>query len=188
MKFTPISALPGLWVIDVDKHGDERGFFARTYCETEFLAHGLNVRWPQCNLTATLRRGMLRGLHFQAEPKPETKLVRCTAGSIYDVVVDVRHGSPTFGQWRGFELAAESCRILYVPAGFAHGFQCLADDCQVFYQMSESYDPALSRGVRWDDPGIHVEWPLPAPLVSPRDSALPTLDALQQAELTPYEL
>src|SRR6266852_5177733 len=121
MKFSQTS-LPGVWVIDVELREDDRGFLARTYCKDEFSAHGLNTDWPQCNLTLTRKRGMIRGMHYQAEPKPEIKLIRCSAGSVHDVVVDVRRKSQTFGRWAGFELTAENRRMLYVPGGFAHGF------------------------------------------------------------------
>src|SRR6266849_9138096 len=123
MKFSQTS-LAGLWVIDLEPREDERGFLARTFCEKEFSEHGLNTRWPQCNLTLTKKRGMIRGMHFQAEPKPETKLIRCSAGAIFDVLVDVRRGSPTYGIWEGFDLTNENRLMLYVPGGFAHGFQC----------------------------------------------------------------
>src|SRR5262245_3440634 len=137
MKFTP-AKLSGVWLIELEPHFDERGFFARTYCQEEFAVHGLNGSWPQCNLTRTLRRGMLRGLHWQAEPKPEIKLIRCISGAIWDVVVDLRPDSKSFAQWEAFELTAENLRQLYVPAGFAHGFQCLSDNTDVHYQMSEA--------------------------------------------------
>ncbi len=174
MKFAQ-TRLPGVWSIDLEPREDERGFLARTYCENEFAEHGLNIRWPQCNLTLTRKRGMLRGMHFQAEPKPEIKLIRCAAGSIYDVLVDVRQGSPTFGQWEGFELNAQNRRALYVPGGIAHGFQCLTDHCEVFYQMSEFYFPELARGLRWNDPQVGIKWPLPDPILSERDKQLPLL-------------
>jgi dTDP-4-dehydrorhamnose 3,5-epimerase len=177
MKFSE-TALPGLRVIDLELREDERGFLARTYCDDEFAAHGLNTRWPQCNLTLTRKRGMVRGMHFQAEPKPEIKLIRCAAGAIYDVLVDVRRGSPTFGHWAGFELTAQNHRMLYVPGGFAHGFQCLTDNCEVFYQMSEFYVPKLARGVRWDDPQVGIQWPLANPILSERDRKLPLLSSL----------
>ncbi len=177
MIFTP-AQLPGLWIIDLEKREDERGFLARTYCEREFAAHGLNTRWPQCNLTLTRRRGCLRGLHFQADPHPEIKLIRCAAGVIFDVLVDVRRGSPTFGQWQAFELSAASGRMLYVPGGFAHGFQCLTDHCEVFYQMSEFYYPELARGVRWDDPQLAIPWPISEPTLSERDRQWPFLNEL----------
>ena len=147
MKFTPAS-LPGVWVIDLEPREDARGFLARTYCEQEFAAHGLNTRWPQCNLTLTKSRGMIRGMHFQADPRPEIKLIRCAAGAIWDVLVDVRPDSPSFGRWEAIELTSENRRSLYVPVGVAHGFQCLQVDTEVFYQMSEFYFPELARGLR----------------------------------------
>src|ERR1051326_1710668 len=159
MKFAQTS-LSGVWVIDPELREDERGFLARTYCEKEFSAHELNTCWPQCNLTLTRKRGMVRGLHYQAEPKPEIKLIRCAAGAVFDVVVDVRRESATFGRWEGFELTAENRRLLYVPGGFAHGFQCLTDNCELFYQMSEFYVPELARGVRWNDARIGIRWPI----------------------------
>jgi dTDP-4-dehydrorhamnose 3,5-epimerase len=177
MRFTP-TTLPGVWLIEPERREDERGFLARTFCEREFAAQGLNTRWPQCNLTLTRRRGMIRGLHFQAEPKPEIKLVRCVAGAVFDVVVDVRRGAPTFGRWAGFELTADNQRALYVPAGFAHGFQCLADDCQLYYHMSEFYQPELARGLRWDDPQVGIAWPVAEVYVSDRDRQLPSLAQL----------
>jgi dTDP-4-dehydrorhamnose 3,5-epimerase len=178
MKFSQTS-LAGLWLIELERREDERGFLARTYCEQEFAAHGLNIRWPQCNLTLTKQRGMIRGMHFQGEPKPEIKIIRCTAGAIFDVLVDVRRGSPTFGKWESFELTAQNCRTLYVPGGFANGFQCLTDNCEVFYQMSESYVPELARGLRWNDPTVNIPWPLAASRLSERDRNLPGLSDLK---------
>ncbi len=174
MKFSRTS-LAGLWLIELDLREDERGFLARTFCEKEFAALELNTRWPQCNLTLTKKRGAIRGMHFQAEPKPEIKLIRCAAGKIFDVLVDVRRDSPTFGKWEGFELSAENHRQLYVPGGFAHGFQCLADNCEVFYQMSEFYQPELARGLRWNDPAVGICWPLADATLSERDRQLPPL-------------
>ena len=176
MKFAKTS-LPGVWIIELEPREDERGFLARTYCETEFSDQGLNVRWPQCNLTLTKRLGMIRGMHFQAEPKPEIKLIRCSAGAIFDALVDVRKDSPAFGRWEGFELSAENRRSLYVSGGIAHGFQCLKDNCEVFYQMSEFYFPELARGLRWNDPQVGIQWPLANPTLSERDQNLPLLDA-----------
>ena len=176
MKFSTTS-LPGVWLIDLELREDERGFLARTYCEREFGERGLNTRWPQCNLTLTKERGTIRGLHFQAEPKPEIKLIRCAAGTICDVLVDVRRYSPAFGQWGSFELSGENRRILYVPGGLAHGFQTLADHCEVFYQMSEFYFPELARGLNWNDPQVGIRWPIPKPTLSKRDSNLPSLAA-----------
>ena len=177
MTFLPTS-LPGVWRIELERRKDERGFLARTYCEREFAERGLNTRWLQCNLTLTKKRGMIRGLHFQAEPKPETKLIRCAAGAIFDVLVDVRRDSPAFGKWEGFELTAENRRTLYVPGGIAHGFQCLADDCEVFYQMSEFYVAELFRGIRWNDSAVGIAWPVAGPALSERDRDLPLLAAL----------
>jgi dTDP-4-dehydrorhamnose 3,5-epimerase len=169
------SRLKGTWVITLEPRFDERGFFARTYCDKEFAAHGLNTRWPQCNLSLTREIGTIRGMHFQAEPRPEIKLVRCDQGAIYDVVVDVRPGSATFGKWEGFELSPAKSQALYVGAGFAHGFQVLEGPALVFYQMSDSYVPELARGVRWNDPEVGIEWPLKRSIVSERDRNLPLL-------------
>ena len=177
MKFSRTS-LAGLWLIELELREDERGFLARTFCETEFAQHSLNTRWPQCNLTLTKKRGTIRGMHFQAEPKPEIKLIRCAAGKIFDVLMDVRRDSPTFGRWEGFELSAENRRQLYVPGGFAHGFQCLTDNCEVFYQMSEFYVPELARGLLWNDPAVGIRWPLADAFVSERDRNLPKLAEL----------
>jgi len=177
MKFKSTS-LPAVWLVQLELREDERGFLARTYCEKEFAAQGLNTRWPQCNLTLTKRRGMIRGLHYQDEPKPEIKLVRCAVGAIYDVVVDVRRQSSTFGRWEAVELTAQNRHILYVPGGFAHGFQCVTDNSEVFYQMSEFYFPDLARGVRWNDPQIGIRWPVAEATLSERDRALPFLSSL----------
>jgi dTDP-4-dehydrorhamnose 3,5-epimerase len=174
MKFIPAS-LAGVWLMELEPRVDERGFFARTYCEQEFAAHGLNTHWPQANLTRTLRRGMIRGLHWQAEPKPEIKVVRCSAGAVWDVVVDVRRGSATFGRWESFELTADNHLQLYLPAGIAHGFQCLTDGSEVSYLMSEFYYPDLARGVRWNDPDLAISWPISEIQVSARDGELPWL-------------
>jgi len=174
MKFHA-GKLCGVWIIDLERRDDERGFFARTFCAEQFAAHGLNTSWPQCNLTRTKRRGIIRGLHYQAEPRPETKLIRCSAGIIFDVVADVRPASPTFGHWDAVELAAETGRQIFVPPGFAHGFQCLTDDCEVLYQMSEFYHPELARGVRWNDPSLKIPWPISPAELSERDRNLPLL-------------
>lgn len=177
MKFES-TALDGVWIVDIALRSEERGSFGRTYCQEEFAAHGLHTTWPQCNLSRNTRRGTLRGLHFQAEPEPEIKLVRCTAGAIFDVAVDIRRESPTFGRWLGVELSAATGRALYIPAGYAHGFQTLTDDAEIFYMMGAAYVPELARGVRWDDPEIGVQWPLPPVALSPRDMALPLLSGL----------
>ena len=175
MRFHP-TPLRGAYLIEPEPHADERGCFARTWCHDEFAAAGLSAAWVQCNASHNRLAGTLRGLHYQAEPRPEVKLVRCTRGAAFDVIADVRPGSPTYGCWFAAELTAENRRALYVPAGFAHGFQTLCDDTELFYQMSERYDPALARGVRWDDPGLAIRWPDAAVrIISPRDEALPRL-------------
>jgi len=172
MTFTP-GPLDGLWLVGLEPRHDSRGWFARTWCSTEFSRHGLNTHWPQANATRTLQRATLRGLHWQAEPHPEIKLIRCSRGVVWDVVVDVRPDSPTCGQWASFELSEEQPLQLYVPAGFAHGFQCLTDLCEMDYLMSDSYHPDLARGLRWNDPHLAIPWPITNPLVSDRDAALP---------------
>ena len=177
MKFEP-SSLPGVWVVDLELRADDRGFLARTYCDLEFGGRGLNTHWPQSDLTLTKSRGMLRGMHYQAEPKPEIKLIRCCAGAVLDVVVDVRRDSKTFGKWESFELTATNRRMVYVPGGFAHGFQCLTDNCEMFYQMSEFYYPDLARGLRWNDPQVAIPWPIPNPVLSERDRNLPLLSSI----------
>jgi dTDP-4-dehydrorhamnose 3,5-epimerase len=175
MLFTP-QKLAGVWTLELELREDDRGFLARTYCENEFAAHSLNTRWPQCNLTLTRHKAMIRGLHYQAPPKPEIKLIRCCAGAVWDVLIDIRPDSPTRGQWQAFELTARNRLTLYVPAGVAHGFQCLTDDCELFYQMSEFYHADLARGIRWDDPALNIPWPLPNPILSDRDRNLPVWD------------
>jgi dTDP-4-dehydrorhamnose 3,5-epimerase len=151
--------LAGAWVIELDPRVDERGWFARTFDTEEFEARGLNPRVVQSNASFNPRRGTLRGMHFQAEPHGESKLVRCVRGTVYDVAVDLRGGSPTFCSWHGVELSADNRLALYIPAGMAHGFQTLTDDCEMLYQMGHPYVPEAARGVRWDDPAFGIEWP-----------------------------
>jgi dTDP-4-dehydrorhamnose 3,5-epimerase len=177
MRFVSTS-LEGLRVVEPEPRRDERGFLARTYCEREFAAAGLNTHWVQQNHTATLQKGSVRGMHWQAAPLPEIKLVRCLVGRVLDVVVDVRPTSPTLGAWHAEELSAENMRALYIPAGFAHGFQCLEDRCELFYLMSEFYHLDMARGLRWDDPEAAIRWPLPVVNLSARDAALPGLREL----------
>ncbi|HAB16945.1 MAG TPA: dTDP-4-dehydrorhamnose 3,5-epimerase [Verrucomicrobiota bacterium] len=174
MKFSR-TTLEGVWLIELEPAQDNRGLFSRTWCEREFSEHGLNTRWPQGNLTRTHLAGTIRGLHWQADPHPETKLIRCSVGAIWDVVVDLRRNSPSLGQWEAFELTEENWRQLYVPAGFAHGFQTLADSTEVTYLMSEYYFPELARGCRWDDGRLKIRWPLPVTAISDRDGGLPDL-------------
>ena len=172
MIFTP-TALAGAYLIQPEPIADERGFFARSWCRREFAERGLESRLEQCNISFNRLRGTLRGMHFQAAPFAEAKLVRCTAGAIYDVIVDMRPGSATYLQHVGAELTAENRAMLFIPAGFAHGFQTLADNTEVFYQMSEVYAPAHAGGVRWDDPAFGIGWPLPVSVISPKDAQLP---------------
>ena len=175
MKFVP-GRLAGLYLVRLQKIEDGRGFFARSFCADEFRALGLDPAVVQCNLSFNRRRGTLRGMHFQAEPHAEAKLVRCQRGRIYDVAVDLRAGSPTFGQWEAFELGEEG-DALFIPAGFAHGFQTLIDDVEVHYQMSSRYEPAAARGVRWNDAALGIRWPLAEVIVSDRDRGYPDLGA-----------
>ncbi|MGB7537224.1 MAG: dTDP-4-dehydrorhamnose 3,5-epimerase [Anaerolineales bacterium] len=163
------TGLPGVFVIDPEPHADSRGFFARTFCQNEFAGHGINFSVAQCNISSNTVKGTLRGMHYQSEPFAEAKLVRCTMGALYDVVVDLRPGSPAFRQWLGMELTAQNRRALYIPEGLAHGFQTLVDDTEVLYQMSEFYHPECARGVRWDDSAFKIEWPIKNPLISDRD-------------------
>jgi dTDP-4-dehydrorhamnose 3,5-epimerase len=151
--------LAGAWVIELEQRGDERGWFARTFDSEEFQAHGLDGQVAQCNVSFNPRRGTLRGMHYQAEPYGESKLVRCVRGAVFDVAVDLRTHSATFRGWHGLELSSENRLAYYIPAGLAHGFQTLTDDCEVLYQMGHSYVSEASRGVRWDDPAFGIEWP-----------------------------
>ncbi len=177
MKFRETD-IPGVLVVVPERHEDERGFFARTWCAEEFAARGLAPAIAQCSLSRNRRRGTLRGLHYQADPYGEDKLVRCTRGAAFDVAVDLRPGSPTRGRWTSVEITAENGLALYLPPGVAHGFQTLVDDTDIFYQMAQPYRPEAARGIRWDDPALGIAWPIPDPILSPRDAALPTLEAV----------
>jgi dTDP-4-dehydrorhamnose 3,5-epimerase len=172
MKFTQCP-LPGAYVIDCQPHEDERGSFARVFCAREFADHGLVTRFVQCNISMNHRAGTLRGMHYQADPHAEVKLVRCTRGAVYDVIIDLRPQSPTYQQHVGVELSADTGRALYIPQGFAHGFITLQDHSEVFYQMSEFYEPASGRGVRWNDPAFGIQWPLAVTMIQDRDNACP---------------
>jgi dTDP-4-dehydrorhamnose 3,5-epimerase len=166
--------LSGAYVIEPERREDERGFFARTWCQREFTEHGLNPRLVQCNISFNRWRGTLRGMHFQTEPYAEAKLVRCTMGAIYDVIIDLRPDSPTYTAWVAVELTTENRTMLYIPEGFAHGFQTLTDDSEVFYQMAEFYQPAAAQGVRWDDPAFGIAWPATEQrIISAKDQAFP---------------
>jgi dTDP-4-dehydrorhamnose 3,5-epimerase len=171
------TALRGAYVIELEERRDDRGFFARTFCVNEFSEHGLTTRISQCNLSYNYRRGTLRGLHYQAEPAAEAKLVRCIAGAIHQVLVDLRPGSPTFHQYVTVELSAANRRAVFLPELFAAGYQTLADDTEVLYQVSEFHTPDAERGIRYDDPAIGVEWPLPISVISAKDQAWPYLPA-----------
>ncbi len=168
--------LAGVFVIDAEPIADERGAFTRTFCAREFAAHGLETAIAQCSASFNAKKGTLRGLHYQAPPHSEAKLVRVTAGAIYDVAVDLRAGSPTYGQWAAAELTAENRRMLYIPKGCAHGFQSLTDASELFYQIAEFYEPASARGLRWDDDDLAITWPdRDAPILSDRDRTFPRL-------------
>lgn len=163
--------LKGAFLIEPERIEDERGYFSRTWCRKEFESRGLNPRLAQCNISYTRRRGTLRGMHYQEEPYGETKLVRCLRGELYDVIIDLRPGSPTFREWLPATLSGENGTMLYIPEGFAHGFLTLRDDTEVFYQMSEYYRPDSARGVRWDDPAFGIRWPLAVKVISERDKS-----------------
>jgi dTDP-4-dehydrorhamnose 3,5-epimerase len=180
MKFTP-AKIPGVWIIEQERFADERGYFARTWCAEEFAAQGLNPRLIQCSTSFNLKRGTLRGLHFQAAPYSEDKLVRCTRGAIFDVAVDIRPDSPTYKQWVGMELSEANGLALYIPQGFAHGFQTLADNSEVFYQISHPYEPKSGRILHWNDSELMVRWPLPPSIISERDQKAPGLQTLTTA-------
>jgi dTDP-4-dehydrorhamnose 3,5-epimerase len=167
------TGIDGAWVIEAEQLGDERGFFARTWDAEEFAERGLNPRLAQCSISYNRARGTLRGLHYQAAPFEEAKLVRCTAGAIFDVVVDLRPESSSFKGWFGEELSAENRRALYVPEGCAHGFLTLADDSEVHYQISQFYSPEAARGVRWDDPAFGITWPGEVVVINDRDRTYP---------------
>jgi dTDP-4-dehydrorhamnose 3,5-epimerase len=165
--------IAGACVIEPDKIEDSRGFFARVFCRKEFEAHGLNPQMAQCSISFNMRRGTLRGMHYQTAPREEAKLVRCSRGAIYDVLLDLRPQSPTFRQWDATSLTAENCRMAYIPAGVAHGFQTLVGATEVFYQMSEFYAESCVQGVRWNDPTFAIEWPIKNPVLSDRDRRQP---------------
>jgi dTDP-4-dehydrorhamnose 3,5-epimerase len=161
--------LKGAFVIEPERLEDERGFFARTWCEREFAAHGLDPRCVQCSISFNRKKGTLRGLHYQVAPGEEAKLVRCTRGAIYDVMVDLRPDSQTFGQWFSVELTAENRKMLFVPRNCAHGYLTLQDDTEIFYQISAFYAPECARGIRWNDPAFGISWPAEVRVISDRD-------------------
>ena len=165
--------LKGACVIDLEKIEDERGFFARSWCQKEFDEHGFNPLIVQCNISYNKKKGTLRGMHYQAAPYEEAKIVSCISGAIYDVIIDLRRDSATYCQWFAVELSSDNYRMLYVPVGLAHGFQSLEDNTVVFYQMSEFYHPECARGVRWNDPVFGIEWPAKDPIISAKDRQFP---------------
>jgi dTDP-4-dehydrorhamnose 3,5-epimerase len=169
--------LPGAWVVELDLLGDERGWFARSFDAEEFRARDLNPLVVQCNASFNARAGTVRGMHYQAAPHGESKLVRCVRGAIFDVAVDLREQSPTFRSWHAVELSAENRLAYYIPEGLAHGFQTLTEDCEVLYQMGHEYVPDAARGVRWDDPAFAIEWPTPPGerTISEKDLSYPDL-------------
>ena len=172
VKFTA-TAVAGAWLVDLEKREDERGFFARSWCRDEFTRQGLNPNLAQANVAFTGAAGTLRGLHYQVAPHEEAKLVRCTAGAIFDVLVDLRRTSPTFKRWVGAELTAANRQMLYIPEGCAHGYLTLQPESETFYLVSAPYHGAAERGVRWNDPAFAIQWPLQPTLISAKDLAYP---------------
>lgn len=168
MIFEPLN-LEGAYLISLDKKEDDRGFFARYYCEEEFQKHNLNTDWVQMNNSFSKHKGTLRGLHFQNPPHSEVKLIRCFRGAIWDVMVDIRKGSKTYGQWSGTELSAENRKMLYIPEGFAHGFISLTDDSEILYMVSSAYTGKAEGTLRWNDSFHNIEWPLPPEIISDKD-------------------
>lgn len=176
-KETP---LPGLYVVELDRIEDERGFFARAWCEVEFVRFGLVGRMIQANVGFSKKRGTLRGMHYQVSPHEEVKLVRCTRGAVFDVAVDLRFNSPTHQQWFGIELNEDTQTMLYVPAGFAHGYQTLADNSELFYQTSQPFIAESARGLRFDDVTFGIRWPLEVQVISEKDQNWPAYSPSNQ--------
>ena|ERR1051326_3842201 len=175
MIFTE-TPIPGAFLIDLEKRGDDRGFFARVFCRNEFAEHGLETEFLQINNSLSVERGTLRGMHYQLGQAAEVKLVRCLKGALWDVILDLREGSPTFGRSFGAELTADNRRMMYVPRGFAHGFLTLSGDCEAFYLVSAFYAPQAERGVRWNDPKFGIEWPAAPLVISEKDRDRPDFD------------
>ncbi len=172
MIVTP-TRLPGVTILDLTPAGDARGFFARAFSVTEMTALGLETAVRQTGVSWNASAGTVRGMHYQDAPDGEAKYVRCTAGRVFDVVIDLRRESPAYGQWVSLELSAANRRQLFIPPGCAHGFQTLDDDTEIYYLLSHEHRPALDRGVRWNDPAFNIAWPLPCGVISPRDAAYP---------------
>lgn len=175
MIFEP-AEIEGAFVVSMEPHGDERGWFARAWCEEEFRAVGVDIRAVQTNVSFNVHRGTIRGLHWQVEPYGETKLVRCTAGRVFDVAVDLRRGSSTYGRWQGVHLQAGDQKLVFVPEGCAHGYQALTDGAEISYQVSHAYVPGAERGIRWDDPAFGIEWPVTEAIVSGKDASWPDFE------------
>ena len=171
--------LNGVYIIELEKNEDERGFFLRTWDKKEFELHGLNTKLSQCSVSYNKKKGTIRGMHYQIAPFEETKLVRCTNGSIFDVTLDIRPNSPTFKKWIGVSLSAENYKMIYIPEGVAHGFQTLENDTEVFYQISQEYMQDYARGVRWDDPVFQISWPLEVSTISNRDRSFEFFKEIQ---------
>lgn len=167
------TSLQGAFTIDLKKIEDDRGFFARTFCINEFQEHGLNTQFVQANMSLSLEKYTLRGMHYQTEGAEEAKLVRCTKGSVLDVIIDIRRDSETYCQYISVELTESNCRMLYVPEGFAHGFITLEDNIEVAYMVSNFYTPGKEKGIRWNDPLFRIDWPTNSPLLSPKDASHP---------------
>ncbi len=172
MQFIELE-IPGAWLIEMEPHCDDRGFFARIWCQEEFRQHGLSTALAQCSISFNRKRGTVRGMHYQDAPHEEAKLVRCTQGVIYDVILDLRLDSTTRGSWRAVELSAQNHRMVYIPQGCAHGFQTLTDATEVMYQISTAYHPESARGVRWNDPAFGIRWPIDEIVISDRDRQFP---------------
>jgi dTDP-4-dehydrorhamnose 3,5-epimerase len=180
MRFQP-TPLQGSYLVDLEKRGDDRGFFSRLFCSKEFAAHGLEPQFVQANNSFSARKGTLRGLHYQIVPKAEMKLVRCIRGAVYDLILDLRPSSPTFGSSFGAELTAENRQMMLVPKGFAHGFITLEDDSELLYLVSEFYSSEHERGVRWDDPQFQIKWPVNPEVISEKDQSYPDYVSSSQA-------
>ncbi|MDP9084427.1 MAG: dTDP-4-dehydrorhamnose 3,5-epimerase family protein [Pseudomonadota bacterium] len=180
MIFQPLP-LSGAYQVDIERLADERGFFARSYCAEEFSAQGLGPELRQCSVSYNERAATLRGMHYQSAPHAEHKLVRCTAGAVFDVIVDMRPASPTYRRWFGVELTADNRRALFIPPGLAHGFVSLVDHTEVYYMISVPHVPLSSRGLRWNDPAVAIEWPRQPVVIAARDAAYPLLDAPAQS-------
>lgn len=175
MKFVE-APLDGAYVIELEPFEDERGLFARTFCQNEFAAIGFHKQIVQINHSVTRQKGAIRGMHYQLQPACETKIIRCVQGKVFDVMVDIRAGSPTFMQWHGVELSKDNLRMVYIPDGFAHGFQSFTDNAELIYHHSDFYSPEHERGLRFDDHALAINWPLPVSVISPKDQSYPLID------------